>query len=124
MKIVIPLTPISKKNHQRILISKKTGKRFIAPSKQYEEYEINALWCLKGKGLEIDYPVAVKCLFYMPTHRKCDLTNMLESIDDVLVKGRVLKDDNYSIIASHDGSRVLYDKQNPRTEVYISKFIE
>lgn len=57
----------------------------------------------------------------MPTKRLCDLTNMLESIDDVMVKAGLFKDDNYRIIAAHDGSRVLYDKDNPRTEVYIER---
>lgn len=58
----------------------------------------------------------------MPTKRRVDLTNLLEAIDDVLVKYGVLKDDNSEIITSHDGSRVLYDKDNPRTEVVI-KFL-
>lgn len=58
----------------------------------------------------------------MPTHRRVDLTNLLEAIDDVLVHTRVLEDDNSNIIVSHDGSRVLYDKENPRTEVYISRY--
>lgn len=31
-------------------------------------------------------------------------------------------DDNSQIIVSHDGSRVLYDKDNPRTEVTISPY--
>jgi len=57
----------------------------------------------------------------MPTRRKCDLSNMLEALDDVLVKYGLLEDDNYTIVESHDGSRVLYDKENPRTEVYITK---
>lgn len=57
----------------------------------------------------------------MPTKRLCDLTNMLEAIDDVMVKAGLLKDDNYKIIAAHDGSRVLYDKSNPRTEVCIER---
>ena len=62
-------------------------------------------------------------MFYMPTKRRVDLTNLLEAIDDVLGKYGVLKDDNSEIITSHDGSRVLYDKDNPRTEVVI-KFLE
>ena len=41
----------------------------------------------------------------------------------MLVKYGVLKDDNSEIITSHDGSRVLYDKDNPRTEVTI-RFLE
>lgn len=73
------------------------------------------------KGELIDYPVNVKCLFYMPTKRKCDLTNLLEAIDDIMVKAGLLKDDNYTIIEAHDGSRVLYDKDNPRTEIEITK---
>ena len=43
-------------------------------------------------------------------------------MDDVLVKARVLLDDHCGIIVSHDGSRVLYDKDNPRTEVYIADY--
>ena len=60
--------------------------------------------------------------FIMPTRRRVDLTNLLESIDDVLVRAGVLKDDHSGIIVSHDGSRVLYDKDNPRTEVSITAY--
>lgn len=123
-KILLPLPPITKKNSQRILRNRYTGKMFIAPSEQYEQYEQKALWLIPKplpKGMPIDYPVNVKCLFYMPTKRKCDLTNLLEAVDDILVKARVLADDNYTIIESHDGSRVYYDKENPRTEIYITK---
>lgn len=120
MNFTISLAPISKKNHQQIFINRKTNKPFISPSKQYKEYEQNALWFIP-KNIQIDYPCNIKCLFYMPTKRLCDLTNMLEAIDDVMVKAGLLKDDNYKIIAAHDGSRVLYDKSNPRTEVYIER---
>ena len=116
--ITIPLVPISKKNSQQILINKATGKPFIMPSKKYREYEKSAMWFLP-KGIYINAPCNVRCMFYMPTKRKCDLVNMQEAILDVLVKGRVLADDNYSIVQSMDGSRVCYDKQNPRTEIYI-----
>lgn len=117
---IIPLVPVSKKNSQRIFTNKRTGRPFIMPSEKYKEYEQAALWFIP-KVECIDYPVEVKCLFYMPTHRKCDLTNMLESIDDIMVKSGLLADDNSAIIISHDGSRILYDKENPRTEVYIRK---
>ena len=60
----------------------------------------------------------------MPTKRKCDLTNLLEAVDDVLVKHGIVADDNYTIIESHDGSRVLYDKENPRTEIYIDEVLK
>lgn len=55
----------------------------------------------------------------MPTRRGVDLTNLLEALDDVLVEAGVLEDDHSGILVSHDGSRVLYDKQHPRTEIVI-----
>ena len=120
IKFTIPLTPISKKNSQQILINKATGRPFIMPSKQYKEYEKDAMHFMP-KGIEtITDPVSVKCLFYMPTKRKVDLTNLLEAIDDILVKVGVLQDDHSGIVVSHDGSRVLYDKERPRTEVEIT----
>lgn len=123
IEFTIPLAPISKKNSQRILKNKKTGKRFISPSEQYKQYERDAMYFIP-RGHCIDYPVNVKCLFYMPTRRKVDLTNLLEAIDDIIVKAGLLADDNYTIIESHDGSRVYYDKENPRTEITITKFKE
>ncbi len=119
IKFTIQLAPVSKKNSQQILVNKATGRPFIMPSKKFREYEAAAAWFIP-KGQTIGTPVNVKCLFYMPTHRKCDLTNMLEAIDDTMVKCGLLVDDNFTVIQSHDGSRVLYDKDNPRTEVHIT----
>lgn len=131
IKFTIPLPPVTKKNSQRIKYrwgrDKFTMERgripYIAPSEAFENYEAAALWYVPKcyNTNPINYPVNVKCLFYMPTKAKCDLTNLLEAIDDVMVKARLLADDNYTIIQSHDGSRVTYDKENPRTEVYIER---
>jgi Holliday junction resolvase RusA-like endonuclease len=119
IKITIPLTPITKKNSQRIATNYLTGKPFIMPSEQYKQYERDAMYFIP-RGKRINTPVNVKCLFYMPTRRKCDLTNLLEAVDDILVTAGLLADDNYTVIESHDGSRVFYDKNRPRTEVYIT----
>lgn len=125
IKYTVKLPPISKKNSQQILINRATNRPFIMPSKQYKEYEKNALWFLKPLPKRpIDIAVEVKCTFYMPTKRKVDLTNLLEAIDDILVKAGVLADDNSTIVASHDGSRVLYDKENPRTEIVITSYTD
>lgn len=122
ISMVIPLAPITKKNSQRIV---RAGGRYIPlPSAQYEQYERAAGYYIKNKQMGIDTAVSVKCLFYMPTRRRVDLTNLLEAIDDILVKYGVLADDNSKIIVSHDGSRVLYDKDNPRTEVYILEEVD
>lgn len=120
MRFVIPIAPVTKKNHQQVCINRSTGRPFVMPSKQYIAYEQQAILYVP-KGIYINYPVNVRCLFYMKTRRKCDLTNLLECIDDVMVKSGLLSDDNCTIIASHDGSRVLFDKENPRTEIEIEK---
>jgi Holliday junction resolvase RusA-like endonuclease len=119
IKITIPLAPISKKNSQRIFINSRTRKPFIMPSAAYKDYEREAALYLP-RGVFINEPVNIKCLFYMPTRRKCDLTNLLEAVDDILVNAGLLADDNYTVVESHDGSRVYYDKDNPRTEIYIT----
>lgn len=115
---IIPLQPISKKNSQQIFINSRTGKPFIAPSKKYKEYEQAAQWFMP-RNIYIDKPCNVRCLFFMKNRQKCDLTNMLEAIDDVMVRAGLLADDNHTIVQSHDGSRIMHDKLNPRTEVYI-----
>lgn len=120
---IVDMPPISKKNHQQIFKNPRTGKPFVMPSKEYKQYENDALWFIP-KGETIDYPVNVKCLFYMPTRRKCDLVNMQEAILDVMVKAGLLADDNYSIVQSMDGSRVLYSKEHPRTEIFITRVNE
>lgn len=120
----IPLPPITKKNSQQILKTK-DGRPFIAPSKAFTDYQASAGWYLKPRPIKpVSEAVTVKCLFYMPTHRRVDLNNLLEAATDMLVKFRILADDNYCVVASHDGSRVLYDKENPRTEITITRFEE
>ena len=122
MKIVIPLNPVTKKNSQRILINHKTGKPFIAQNQKYKEYENECGWYLgQFKGLQIDYPVNLKVIYYRKTRHRVDLINLHEALQDILVKYGVLKDDNVDIVHSLDGSRVMYDKENPRTEIEIRR---
>lgn len=118
--ITIPINPITKKNSNQIITNKKTGKPFLIPSKQYKKYEKECnVFLMKYRGLKIDKPINLECHYYMQRRIKVDLVNLLESTCDVLVKYGVIEDDNSSIVVSHDGSRVHYDKNNPRTEIYI-----
>ena len=119
INFTIPIPPITKKNSQRIFVNKFTGRHFVAPSKQYKNYEKSVRPYIPKTVMPLDIPLNVKCLFYMPTKRRCDLTNLLEAIDDIMVKYGLIKDDEYNIITSHDGSRVMVDRENPRTEVEI-----
>ena len=91
----------------------------IVQSEKYLQYEREAGFFLKIPDKPIEQPVNVKCLFFRNTERKCDLTNLLEAIDDILVKYGVLADDNFKVLAGHDGSRVYVDRERPRTEITI-----
>ena len=119
MNFVIELPPITKKNSQQIIHVK--GRPMIIPSKQYAQYERDALWMLNYDGEPIDYPVNVSAKFFMKTRRKVDLVNLQEALLDVLVRAEILEDDNSRIVVSMDGSRVSYDKERPRTEVEITR---
>lgn len=116
--------PATKKNSMRIIdVKGKGGKKFkkLLPSQAFEDYEADCLRQITGdKKLDIDSPVNVKCLYYMQTRRAVDLSNLVEASHDILVKAGVLRDDNRNVIASTDGSRVYWDKRNPRVEITIT----
>ena len=100
----------------------KFEKQWIRQGRAYDEFSKTALWQLRPRPKEPIYcPVNIKCLFYMKTRRRVDSLNLLAAIDDLLVDAEILADDNCQIVVAHDGSRVLYDKDNPRTEITITK---
>lgn len=119
LKIIIPLNPITKKNHGQIIMCK--GRPIMLPSKPYIEYEKKCEKYIPKIDTPIDFPINLKVLYFMETRRKCDITNLLQATCDILVKYKIIEDDNYSIIHSVDGTRVSYDKENPRCEIYIEK---
>lgn len=124
--------PRTKKNHQQLKSSGRKcpvcGKRekiWVGQSAQHDEYAKTAEVQLGNPPPQpIDYPVNVECIYYMKTERRVDQLNLLEATDDILVAAGVLLDDNAKIVAAHDGSRVRYDKNNPRVEITITPFEE
>lgn len=114
INLVIAGPPRTKKNH---MMRTKHG---IIQSPQYRQYETDALWQIPASArLGIDQPCNVRCVYFMPTRGRVDLLNLLSATCDILVKAGVLADDNSRIVASHDGSRVLWDKARPRVEITI-----
>lgn len=128
MKYTIPLEPRTKKNHLRIAGSgrkcptcKRYLRQYVLQSRQHDEYKKKAIPFLKPlPGEPISTPVQVTYLFYMKTRRIVDKSGLMQAADDMLVEAGVLEDDNSRILVSHDGTRVLYDKENPRTEITIT----
>ena len=120
LHLVIDGAPVTKKNSQQIITIR--GHSKIMPRKAYKEYEEMALRQLMAQPTPvapISVPVTVTCVYRMPTHRRVDLVNLLEATDDILTRARIIEDDNVQIVASHDGSRVTYDKDRPGVDIWI-----
>lgn len=122
VSFTIPIPPVTKKNHGRIVMCGRYPK--LLPSEAYERYTKAAMPFLKSTFRDIgsiDFPVNLKCVFYLDKRRKGDLAGYLQAVQDLLVEVGILADDNRNIVASVDGSAALYDKENPRTEVTITR---
>lgn len=129
LKYTIQGDPRTKKNHMMIAGSGarcptcgKHHKQWIRQGAAHDKFKESALWFLRpAPAKPIDYPINIKCLFYMGTHGIVDQLNLSAAIDDLLVDAKIIKDDNSRIVVSHDGTRVLYDKEHPRVEIYITE---
>ncbi len=113
-RVTIPLIPRTKKNNMRVF-----GKKPI-PSKAFIEYQEDCKWFIKPPDEPISCKCNIKAIYYMPTRRRVDITNLHSALHDILVHYGVIADDNCKIVIATDGSRVRYDKDNPRTEVIIT----
>ena len=117
-----PRTKKNSRQHMRVE-NENSGKSYTMPlpSKQFKQYEKDCLKQITGNyRRRITTPVNVKAVYFMQTRRKVDLVNLLEGTCDILRDAGVVEDDNRNIIASHDGSRVYWDKRNPRVEITIT----
>ena len=122
IKFTLPIRPATKKNSGQIITV--GGIPRLIPSKQYLQFEKDCQPYFKHvltRIGQIDYPINLQAVFYVETKRKIDLPNLLNAVDDAMVKSELILDDNRDIIASHDGSRVYHDKFNPRIEIEITR---
>ena len=127
MKFTIPVKPRTKKNHSSI-VRLNNGKTLLLPSKQYREFEQEVIKYLNVHFKHDSKPISkrsnLKCIFYKDKNYRSDLMGYMQAIADVLVKAKILEDDNSNIVFSTDGSRVFLDKDNPRIEVEITEYEE
>lgn len=129
---VIPLDARTKKNNHRISGSGprcpmcgKFSRQFIRNGSTTTDFAFRAVQYLHPRPAKpIDTTVRLVYRVYTQTRRRVDDLNLFEALDDILVEGKVLKDDNRNIIRSRDGSRVFYDKERPRTEIFIYEYRE
>ena len=121
MIIKIPLMCRSKKNSQEIHVNCRTGKPFVSQGKLYKQFEQECGYYLLKYKKNINTPVNLKCTFYVKDRRKRDIVNLLNAIQDILVKYGVIADDNYNIVKSVDGSRIIYEKGREETIIEIKE---
>ena len=124
--IVLTGNPTTKKNSQQIITNPSTGRPMVIQGERFQAYEQACLWQLVWQSAKIksklpEPPYNVQCVYYRDSNRRVDLGNLLAATCDILVNAGILPDDNFKVIASHDGSRVLVDKQNPRVEITITE---
>ena len=101
----------------------RTWKKLIS-SKDYQSRENEQLKSLENqvKPLGLNKPLYVNYAFYFPDNRKTDLSNKIESINDLLVKYGLIEDDNRKIIKGIHATEIGVDKENPRVEIELLDF--
>lgn len=136
IKLILPGSIRSKKNSKQIIAvpshkGKGNNKHFwtkmgwqfcymqIQPSNAYKKWEKEArISVLENAPLEMEImegPIHIEAHIYYKGHRP-DLSGAMESVGDCL-EGIVWANDRQ--IESWDGSRLIHDLKNPRTEVFI-----
>ncbi|NPV80814.1 MAG: RusA family crossover junction endodeoxyribonuclease [Firmicutes bacterium] len=121
-EIVIPGRPVTKKNHQQVWQNRKSGKRFVVPSKAYKEYEESALRELRAyQGPRFSGPVRVTAQYYMPDRRSWpDLVGLMQATHDILQAAGIIANDRDIVCV--DGSLIAgVDPKRPRVVIEIEE---
>jgi hypothetical protein len=120
MKFIISGSIRSKKNHRQIFGAGKF--KVNLPPKAYLKWEKNAHKELniqdRGELVLFNCAVRIKATFFYKGARP-DLSAGFEALADC-IQGYLINNDRQ--IESWDGSRMIHDKDNPRTEFEIEVF--
>lgn len=116
-KIVLLGQVPSKKNSR---INTRSGRSF--PSKRYSEWhkiaseQLKALNRISPRG--VSDKVTINYMFYVQDLRRRDVSNMIESINDLFVDLGIVEDDDWKHVRIGSGDAEL-DRRNPRAEITI-----
>lgn len=95
-------------------------KQFIRETKRATEYAFFASSFLHPRPQRpLDERIRAVYLIYNKTKRRKNDLDQYRAVDEILVKEKILADEK--VITSRDGSRILTDKNRPRTEIYLYK---
>lgn len=112
--------PRTKKNHQRIIINKRTGRPMVIGGNSARAWESDGVLQLQSQWHRdggIAQPVQLTATFFRD-RKTGDLGNYLAAVCDALQKSGVVVNDRW--IASFDGSRLASDPDNPRVVLYLT----
>ena len=120
MTFTIPGSIRSKKNSKQIIKAK--GRHIPISSKAYHQWEQDAWKELRPQIPSLNFPLShqihIKATFYYKGPRP-DLHGAMESLADCL-QHIIINDDRQ--VESWDGTRMVHDKDNPRTEFEVRQY--
>jgi len=123
MKIILRGNIPAKKNN-RIGIRTKQGRNINIPSKAYTTWENKAINEMREqKIMPIDWVFHLHYDFYFDSLRNRDLSNVIQSFEDMSVKYWLFEDDNWKVM-NEISIKGYLDRADPRMEVTITKIAE
>lgn len=121
MQIIIPGRIPSKKNSRLCFV--RGGRPVNISSRDYRDWHERARLAIAPQIIKqqtIGKAQSVTIIFYMADNRGRDLTNVAESVMDLLVDLRVIKDDQWQVTGPVNLLPGGVDRDNPRAEVFIN----
>ena len=108
----------AKKNSRRHVYVR--GRLLVVPSEAHKAWRALELPTLQGlKGF--DGAVRIKYDFYPGSLRLFDLSNTIESINDLLVEACIIADDNWLVVREMQPRLAGFDRDNERCVVTIEE---
>lgn len=119
----------SKKNSKEIRTRTSKGKsgvkgkaRFITSSNSFKNWEGDEFTRIMALGIEpMRPPVKIEYRVYPPNRERHDLDNAIAGINDLLVRCKIIPDDDWFTVCAVDARAIAIDKENARIEVFIGE---
>lgn len=113
-----------KKNNMKPI--QRGGRTYLVQNERYQNFsDLFDLEIIKQKDRIPKEPINDRCNVQMiitrGDKRRTDLVNNENAILDKLVDNKILKDDNYNIVCSMDGSTMRYEKNVNKIYIKITK---
>ena len=84
-----------------------------------EKAQLRYLETIQLPKRQIDTPVHIAYKFRFPDRRPTDLSNKIESVNDLLVRYGYLLDDKCTVISKITAEFCGVDKESPRVEILL-----